>query len=263
MGEPVNFADLFGDVLARAEALEAHRATCRAVPCADCGRAACPRCGKESLGEGRLCHRCALAATVDVARATVPLRFRWALDASRELLDARISFALIPGGLAWARMPETRGLVLRGASGAGKTSLAVAMFGAWLEGRREPGARFVDVVSLSLARARHPLGQGEAPAILEAMRAPLVVLDDLGQEQPNRAEIVVDVVMARHNANLPTWATTWLGDDDIARRYSGGVLRRLTEGAKVAELELPTSAVRPDGAQPQTGAGERALKAVR
>lgn len=236
MSETVAFGDMFGGALDALRELERHRAECRAVPCAKCERYACPRCRKQAPEEDRPCVECLLEDRLAAARATVPKRFRWALDADAATLAPRVQFPAIAGALTWARSPVTSSLVLMGGAGAGKTSLAVAMFGAWLRTHRDPSARVAEAFGLALERQRHPLGTGEAPGVAAAMSASLLVLDDLGSEQANRSEAIADVLFARHNADLPTWVTTWLSDAELAQRYGGGVARRILEGAKVQRL---------------------------
>lgn len=234
--ETVDFSNLFAGSLDALRALEDHRRTCADVPCARCDRYACPRCRKQAPEEDRPCVECLLDDGIAEARASVPKRFRWALDASPEVIGQRVRGVGVKGALTWAAAPTTGSLVLTGLAGVGKTSLAVAMLGRWLAAHRDPAARFAESFALALERMRHPLGQGEAPAIDRAMRASLLVLDDLGSEQPGRSDAIADVLFARHNADLPTWVTTGLSRQDVESRYGAGVGRRVYDGSRLVQL---------------------------
>jgi DNA replication protein DnaC len=170
-------------------------------------------------------------------RESVPKRFRWAFDATPETLRGRVraSDEFIARGLA---NPPNADVVFFGDTAAGKTSLAVAMLDAWV--RHDPaerkGARFVESYWLAGARARHPLGQGEAPAVLDAMCAPLLVLDDVGSEADDRRNVIADVIFHRHNEELPTWITTGFSAEQLMARYGSQVLRRILENGKRVQL---------------------------
>jgi hypothetical protein len=62
------------------------------------------------------------------------------------------------------------------------------------------------------------------------------VLDDVGAEPPRLSEVIHGVMHKRYDANLPTWITTGLSEADIAKRYDGGVARRMFEEAKLVKL---------------------------
>jgi DNA replication protein DnaC len=153
--------------------------------------------------------------------------------------------------------PPSTSLLFMGDTGTGKTTLATAMLDAWV--RLQPsvrtGALFVEAGWLSRARARHRLGQ-EAPLVESALAAPLVVLDDLGNEREDRDGCITDLVYGRANADLPTWVTCGLlpkeayskpADDQVkafaealSRRYDGGFVRRIIENGKRVMLGSKT-----------------------
>lgn len=219
---------------------EEHARSCSDRPCRRCQRHFCA-CGAAYDGPDRRCEPCLKTerdeAAAAPALASVPKRFRWALGATPETLLDRVksSRELVARALA---NPPTGDMVLQGDTAMGKTSLAVAMFGAWL--RQEPqargGARFVDAFWLAGAKARHPLGQGEAPEVLAAMKAPMLLLDDLGSETDDRRNVIAEVIFHRHNEELPTWITTGFAPEQLMARYGSQVLRRLLENAKRVEL---------------------------
>jgi len=236
------------DLLAKRAEAEAHEATCTDRPCARCERYVCG-CGAPAEG-AKQCNLCAmrevLAKDIGLTRKSVPARFQWALDASVDLLATRVQgdrAALSRGILA----PPSAGLLFMGPSGSGKTSLAVAMLGAWVKsdtGRRR-GSVFVEASVLSRARARFRLGAGEAPLVEQCLSAPLLLLDDLGQEREDRDGCITDVVYGRSNADLPTWVTCGLTTQDqtleafaakLSARYDGGFVRRMIEIGKRVQL---------------------------
>jgi len=137
-------------------------------------------------------------------------------------------------GMAKSACHEDR-LCLLGASRAGKTSLAVAMLRAWVEKYERP-AMFVAAHRLGTARIQHPAGHGEAPLVDTAMRAPLVLLDDLGSERDGATNPIADVIFERHAQDLPTWTTTGLTREALIARYGAGVVARLFERARVIHL---------------------------
>lgn len=224
-----------------------HASSCTARPCERCERYICRNC-KQPVDGSTQCRGCSeaecAADSVKPTTDSIPPRFAWAVTATRELLESRVRgpATLVVRGLT---VPPSTNLLFTGPTGAGKTSLAVAMLCAWV--RAEPSARrgaiFVEASWLSRARARHKLGQGEAELVERCCVAPLLLLDDLGQEREDRDGCITDVVYKRSSLDLPTWVTCGLagGDlatfaDHLARRYDGGFVRRILETGKRVEL---------------------------
>jgi DNA replication protein DnaC len=243
---------VLGDVLAQmrerqAEA-EAHAASCTERPCERCERFVC-KCGQavDVLRQCRACaERDANAALMAPTHRSVPQRFKWALEGGTHGIEPRVRapFELIRRGL---HSPPSTSLLFIGPTGAGKTSLAVAMLDSWvrLEPRKRTGAIFVEAAYLARARARHRLGADEAPLVADCLTAPLVLLDDLGQEREDRDGCITDVVYGRANADLPTWVTCGLSTPEhsveafaakLSQRYDGGFVRRIVEHGKCVTL---------------------------
>lgn len=86
---------------------------------------------------------------------------------------------------------------------------------------------------LAAARSNHPLGQGEAPAVTEAMDArALLVIDDLGQEpelRPTAPNILFEILDVRYSAGSPTLITTGLSPEELTNRYGGAFIRRVLQ----------------------------------
>lgn len=183
------------------------------------------------------CEKAGAAATVaKVSPFGIPRRYRWALDCSASALAARVSLSPVDGVAPTLRGTRDAivghgGLValLVGPSGSGKTSFAVACM------RAVSRPFFVSASDLDRAQIEHSAGDGEAPIVARAKRAGVLVLDDLGQDKISSFSAIEAVILARHNAELPTWITTGLGGTRdgvqaaIDGRYNAGIARRLTE----------------------------------
>lgn len=230
---------------------EEHAASCTARPCERCERYVC-RCGAHVDGHDR-CPMCsardAVAHRIQPTRDSVPLGFADLDGATTQTLSARV--ALDPERIGKAiQSPPTRNLLLMGPTRAGKTTLAVAMLFAWVRAEpRRRGALFVASRDLAKARSRYRLGDGEAPLVERMLAAPLVLLDDLGQEANDRDGCISDIVYGRYDTRRPTWITSGIDlpsgtEDDqlrgfaaaLASRYDGGFVRRILEAGKPIRL---------------------------
>lgn len=180
-------------------------------------------------------------------RATVPTSYRWAFDEPREeSFVTRVNLA------GWQEQLEKfasqRWVIFAGAAGSGKTSLAVAALrAAWEIQVSGPDVSEFDVADakrmmfvhahrLGVARIQHRAGDGEAPDVAAAMRASVLLLDDVGSERDTANNAVPDVIFERHAEGRDTWITTGLTVPQLKARYGDGVTRRMLERALIVKL---------------------------
>lgn len=143
---------------------------------------------------------------------------------------------------------QSRGMVLIGKAGSGKTHLAVGILRAIAEAKAASDptyslfrSRFVVVPELLdtlRERISDPMVRDSLPGLMEA---PLVVLDDLGREKPT--EWVTDrlyvLVNKRYNAKLPTIVTTNYALSELAQRGYDAMMSRLRDDAAVITMTAP------------------------
>ena len=129
------------------------------------------------------------------------------------------------------RDPKVPGLLLKGSCGTGKTHLAVSI----LRETAESGipGMFVVVPDL-LAKLRASFGQkdGKATELVEAAKnAPLLVLDDLGTEDPKAwvIELIYVLINHRYEHMLPTVITTNYDGTKIGAVFGKRIQSRLAE----------------------------------
>lgn len=143
------------------------------------------------------------------------------------------------------------GLLLIAKTGRGKTVGSVhLLFTAWertfRQGTPTPTAMFVKATDLGGARRVHSLGEGEPALLVKASEAPLLLLDDLGQDE-KRDNSVFEVLDARYDAQLPTVVTSGFPLEELRARYGEALIRRIIEtngDGKIVNLLKPPAALR-------------------
>lgn len=214
----------------------------RAFPCGVCGLDvgrnawAHPECAESQLRES-------MRRELDQARESIPVEYGWA-EFGAPLLERRVkpASAVRIVGKAW--LQGERMLTLAGPSGTGKTSLACCLLRATLDSgaRGVETSRFVRSWELAKARSEHALGRGEAPLVTLALRAHLLVIDELGEELRSSSKLVRgdtairDVLHARQAEGRRTIVTTYLDVCAIGEAYGAGIARRMDERGLVVPL---------------------------
>ncbi len=132
---------------------------------------------------------------------------------------------------AWAdgfTLETETGLFLAGPFGAGKTHLAVAALRRAVE-RTLVDGRYVSAGDL-VAQVRGSSGINWRP-VEDAIRAELLVLDDLGMEAGTEftRDVQARVLFARYEAARPTIVTSNHGPKAITQIYGGAITSRLRE----------------------------------
>lgn len=194
----------------------------------------CPRCRTEHALRDTVCWDCeAKDAAAQLRRKvinesllSIPDAMCWAKLSAPELaqrVDGGKSAEHIENA---AKAFRSARVVFSGPAGKGKTSLACAMFRAFVETTGRP-ARFVPAVRL--ASGRFVLED-------EMLTVPLVLLDDVGMDRAQANNLVADLVYERHAQGLATWATTGLSRAQLTERYGDGIVRRLCERAVIFRL---------------------------
>lgn len=209
-----------------------HAQSCTERLCDDCERYACATCRTAQVNE-REGHCVDCLVDEAVRHAGVPQRYADAHRHTRTRVRSDVARSRA------AKALDARALIAEGPAGSGKSTLVCAMLGARArrligEGRRWHGAMFVSAIDLGRSRSVSRLGE-EPEIVLDAMRAKVLVIDDLGAESPRDSEPIVQVIHARHDAEAPTWITTGITAEEIATRYGGGIARRIYEGAIVID----------------------------
>lgn len=206
----------------------------------------CPACERPTEPYGRACATClpgeqrlVRRATLQAAWDSLPASHR-GLDLGHPELAARIAYPELIAPAA-EHLHELR-VVAYGRAGAGKTSLLTAMAATLLRRAEEPGCtveafrrarglRFVSAFDLSQARSNSALG-AEAQLVQEALRATVLILDDLGIEPMTASSAVAHVIHRRYMDQRDTWTTTGVPSKELEARYGTGTMRRILEGAK-------------------------------
>jgi DNA replication protein DnaC len=177
--------------------------------------------------------------------ASIPSHYRWAHFRAPEL-RARVT---PPRAIDDAsRATDAHSVVIMGAAGAGKTSLATALLvdrvnrnltaehSPALSARQSPAGIFTNTFEIAKARREHRLGDGEAHTVAIAISARILLLDELGSESDGNNTAVAELIHARHEQDRPTIFTTPFTAQQLAARYGDGVARRVFENAVVIRL---------------------------
>ncbi len=151
-----------------------------------------------------------------------------------------------PGLLDAARSWRWRdgNLVMLGPTRCGKTTAAAYLFrrllaqgvrGGGEDWERAQGMQWFGAEELLAAHRAHPLGKGDVPECVTAIRASVLFLDDAGWDRD--PSVVSSILNARYEAGAPTIITTGKNDVELTAHYGAAVVRRMIEaGGNVANV---------------------------
>lgn len=163
----------------------------------------------------------------------LPERFAWAR------LDAEDLPRRVKSDTAVARAIETcdaRRIVLFGLAESGKTSLGAAIAKSGSRGR-DINAMYVDARELDLGPKDR---RGDSELVADAVRVPILLIDELGSEAGGDNSAVDDVIQKRHDRNnRQTIVVLHITPKDVGSRYSDGIVRRIFQGASVIRCDGP------------------------
>lgn len=204
----------------------------------------CPACGRKDRAAVRL-------ADLQPAYATLP-DWPWArFDNEKFCAHVRKTGGdvMLRTANEWRR--KDGHLTLVGATGAGKTAVVAAIAHRILDMARDDDAlhahavevaaalRFVAAVDLGDAAKRWPpRDQQHPPLVQAALDASILILDDLGHEDP-KERVVFKVIDARYRSHgKPTIVTSRLARADMERedRYGPDGARRIYDCTRVVDL---------------------------
>ena len=173
----------------------------------------------------------------DELESTIPAGLRWAMfvDGTLRATPKGETIATpdaVRRSLAAIRCEH---VVWMGAPGRGKSSLAVASLRLWVA-KSNRAAMFAKSHHLATARIQNKAGQGDAPYVVRAIVAPLLLIDDLGSGGATANDAAPDVIRDRVDEGRPLWITTGMRRKELAARFDGGALRRVMERAMVIDL---------------------------
>ena len=127
------------------------------------------------------------------------------------------------------------GLILSGTYGTMKTTIAVAVLRAWIDGGHAgllvPMCSLIDNLYTMRALNKEEWARYES----RIRSTPLLVLDDLGGENTDQSWVLAKVdsiITERYNKCLPIIITTNLSKDELMGTYSGRIVDRLRNTSK-------------------------------
>ena len=218
-------------------------------PCAECGTVLAPKWSSgggvwlfPGCGEVLACRLKKKAAAdmkayeAAVDRSRTPIRIRhFSLverDGREVLLVDRKNKALAEACMSW---DGSRWLVASGSVGSGKTTWLTALLLEHLMQNPGCNARWTSEQRIYRKAALHAdkSHAGREKVLQEYMDADVLMMDDLGASRRDLTEwqggAMRDLLMERHLGSLPTFISTNLSMEAIAKRYGDHVASRISE----------------------------------
>ena len=194
---------------------------------------------------GQTCEACKLRERQSMQQAKVnaainsipdePRAWSWDQPGLADLCGGRERVASARRAFARAVADRLPAIVLIGAAGTGKSTLAACMLRDAITGSaQDTSSRWVD--AFDLGRAYRVTDLGDTPVVVAtAKRAGVLVIDELGSEDCGR-DTLHEVIHHRHARRKLTIVTTPLDRDGLAAKYGEGLARRLLERGIVLDL---------------------------
>lgn len=190
----------------------------------------CVLCKRETNGERCWdCEQGMLRATdsaleCKLSLQTIPERYRWA-DRRHPQLQERVRLPQLAREFGRILAAEQAIITLTGQAGAGKSCLAAALMRAGGPALRN--AHWMDAYELAEAPFTSQLGE-RAPMVQRAVRAELLVIDELRDPGAAKRATLTDVILRRHERTTArTIVTTGMTSQQIVEAFGEGVMRRL------------------------------------
>lgn len=179
--------------------------------------------------------------------AGIPARFQsLTIDSLAQIGDVNkgsaiaAARALVEDGYISTAQGPKNGLVLAGSYGMGKTGLLTPVLRSWLEAGK--AALWVEVYDF-IDSIQNGYSDGSADAKLEAaMRADIVLLDDLGDasrdkpETDDKRSIMYRLINYRHGQGLPMLISTNLSGQALAQQFGPRTFERIVEACAWVQM---------------------------
>lgn len=190
--------------------------------------ASCPSCAERHTRDLR-------ALTLHAAACTLPTGWE---HARADRLHGVIEPEFAHVARTWSR--DAGNLLLCADTGRGKTTACVAIARrilalatshalAPVDHAFAAGLRFVSWLDLIEADRQQRMGAGESPVTRDAMRATLLIVDEVGYEDDRRSvHLMRTLIDARgRDSRKRTIATTGKSHDQLVRHYDAAIVRKL------------------------------------
>ena len=130
-------------------------------------------------------------------------------------------------------------VLILGPTGAGKSSLAAAMMLHAIDATKYGcTCRWVSAQGVVAAMTEHEYGDGPPPLVARALRAKLLVVDDIGSERSNGTnQGLHQIVWERYNNGLTTVYTSGFSPAKLLERYGDAFYRRLHDNGRIIVIK--------------------------
>ncbi len=203
----------------------------------------CKKCGDKGTYNGNWCecfNRLMLKAAADNINSVSPLDLssfdNFRLDVYPDTLDASIGAsprAVMRQNFEFCKKyaeefsPNSRGILMCGGTGLGKTHLSLAIANEVMQ--KGYNVIYGSIPDLIRALEREHFGKSDENTMEMLTSCDLLILDDLGAEteKPLYLSILYELINSRISRRSPTLINTNLGANDMQQRYQDRLWSRL------------------------------------